>query len=115
MKEPWFVYVPKSSNIYELEKKLKQASNNYLRDEQNNYSYKVTDFRLWVTDDIKWSDLETLDQKYRVCSSMRVKMTPVSVTESQKKRKLDDVNFIDDDVFIVETKKESSWVFKQQE
>ena len=71
----------------------------------------MTDFRLWVTDDIKWSDLETLDQKYRVCSSMRVKMTPVSVTESQKKRKLDDVNFIDDDVFIVETKKESSWVF----
>ena len=115
MKEPWFVYMPKSANIYELEKKLKQASNNYLREEQNNYSYKVDEFRLWVTEDIKWSDLESLDQKYRVCSNLKVKMTPVSVTESQKKKKLDDVNFVDDDVFIVETKKNSSWVFKQKE
>ena len=115
MKEPWFVYIPKSASVYELEKKLKQASNNYLREEQQNFSYKVTDFRIWVTDDIKWADLETLDQKYRVCSSMRVKMTPVSVTESQKKKKIDDVNFVDDDVFIVETKKESSWVFMPQE
>ena len=41
-------------------------------------------------------------------------MTPVSVTESQKKKKIDDVNFVDDDVFIVETKKESSWVFMPQ-
>ena len=115
MKEPWFVYMPKSASVYELEKKLKQASNNYLREEQQNFSYKVTDFRIWVTDDIKWADLETLDQKYRVCSSMRVKMTPVSVTESQKKKKIDDVNFVDDDVFIVETKKGSSWVFMPQE
>ena len=114
MKEPWFVYMPKSASVYELEKKLKQASNNYLREEQQNFSYKVTDFRIWVTEDIKWADLETLDQKYRVCSSMRVKMTPVSVTESQKKKKIDDVNFVDDDVFIVETKKESSWVFMPQ-
>ena len=113
MKEPWFVYVPKSLNIFELEKKLQQASNNYLREEQQDFSYKVKDCRLWVTDMIKWADLENIDQKYRSVTTMRTKMTPVSITESQKKKKVDDLNFIDDDVFILETKKEGSWVFKQ--
>ena len=55
MKEPWFVYVPKSLNIFELEKKLQQASNNYLREEQQDFSYKVKDCRLWVTADSKRS------------------------------------------------------------
>ena len=30
MKEPWFVYAPKSMTVYDLEKKLRQAANVYL-------------------------------------------------------------------------------------
>ena len=44
---------------------------------------------------------------------MRVKLIPVSVTESQKKLRIDDLNFVDEDVFIMETKKEGAYVFKQ--
>ena len=46
---------------------------------------------------------------------MRVKLIPVSVTESQKRLKIDDLNFVDEDVFIIETKKEGAYVFKQQD
>ena len=67
---------------------------------------------MWVTSDSKWSDLDQLDQKYRYTSSARVKLIPVSVTESQKKLRIDDLNFVDEDVFIMETKKEGAYVFK---
>ena len=40
-------------------------------------------------------------------------MIPVTLTEDQMKLKIDDLNFIDEDVFIMETKKEGHYVFKQ--
>ena len=67
---------------------------------------------MWLTSDSKWADLDQLDQKYRYVSMMRVKLIPVSVTESQKRLKIDDLNFVDEDVFIIETKKEGAYVFK---
>jgi len=36
---------------------------------------------------------------------------PVSVTEAQKKLKVDDLNFVDEDVFILETLKIGKYVF----
>ena len=78
-------------------------------------NFKVDMCRLWITTDSKWLDLEELDQKYRYVSSLRVKLIPVSVTESQKKLRIDDLNFVDEDVFILETKKEGYYVFKQMD
>ena len=82
MKEPWFVYAPKSMTVYDLEKKLRQAANIYLREKLNDTDYKIDQCRLWLTSDSKWVDLDQLDQKYRYTSSCRVKLIPVSITES---------------------------------
>ena len=37
------------------------------------------------------------------------------MTESQKALKVDDLNFVDEDVFIMETPKKGSYVFKQKD
>jgi len=36
---------------------------------------------------------------------------PISVTEAQKRLKVDDLNFVDDDIFILETPKNDKFVF----
>jgi len=36
---------------------------------------------------------------------------PISVTEAQKRLKVDDLNFVDDDIFILETPKDGNFVF----
>ena len=41
---------------------------------------------------------------------------PVNLTEESKKLKVDDVNFVDDDIFIIETPKDNKeFVFKQKD
>ena len=37
------------------------------------------------------------------------------MTEEQKRLKVDDLNFVDEDVFIIETPKKGSYVFKQKD
>ena len=41
MKEPWFVYAPKSMQVYDLEKKLRQAANIYLKETLDEANFKV--------------------------------------------------------------------------
>ena len=41
MTEPWFVYAPKSMSVYDLEKKLRQAANIYLKEKMNDENFKI--------------------------------------------------------------------------
>ena len=60
-------------------------------------------------------DLKKIDQKYRNFTRSTTEMLPVSVTEEQKRLKVDDLNFVDEDVFVVETQKNKKFVFTHQD
>lgn len=68
--------------------------------------------RLWISSDTKMEDLDTIDNKYRNYSRVSVNATQVSCTDEQKKLKVDDLNFVDEDVFIVETQKDGKFVLE---
>lgn len=60
-------------------------------------------------------DLKKIDQKYRNFTRSATEMLPVSVTDEQKRLKVDDLNFVDEDVFVVETQKNNAFVFTHQD
>ena len=57
--------------------------------------------------------LAKIDQKFTNYTHAAIDALPISVTDSQKRLKVDDLNFVDDDIFIVETQKSGAFVFTQ--
>ena len=71
--------------------------------------------RLWITNESEVEELAKIDQKYMNYTHASINATQVGATEEMKKFKVDDLNFIDDDCFIVETEKDGKFVFKKQD
>ena len=58
-------------------------------------------------------ELAKIDQKYMNYTHASINATLVNGTEDAKKFKVDDLNFIDDDCFIIETEKDGNFVLKR--
>ena len=71
--------------------------------------------RLWITNETSMTELAKIDQKYMNYTHASINATLVNTTDEMKKFKVDDLNFIDDDCFIIETEKEGNFVLKKQD
>ena len=60
-------------------------------------------------------ELAKIDQKYMNYTHATIDATLVNASEEMKKFKVDDLNFVDDDCFIIETEKDGKFVLKKQE
>ena len=115
MREPWFFYAPKSMSVLELEKKALRHLNYYMYTIRKDKTTMYQKCRLWVTSAEKeWEDFVEVDKKFMNYTHAAIDAVPVSLTDAQKKMKVDDVNFVDDDVFVIETQKNDKFVFSQQ-
>ena len=107
MKKTWFCYAAKSDTVLKLERKLLRCINYYMQQVRQERSSLTTKCRLWVTRDSKMTDLAKIDQQYmNYTRSVLAAAIPVSLTEEQKTLKIDDLNFVDDDTFLIETPKQ---------
>eukprot|EP00354_Favella_ehrenbergii_P001765 CAMPEP_0170464124 /NCGR_PEP_ID=MMETSP0123-20130129/8976_1 /TAXON_ID=182087 /ORGANISM="Favella ehrenbergii, Strain Fehren 1" /LENGTH=432 /DNA_ID=CAMNT_0010729723 /DNA_START=599 /DNA_END=1897 /DNA_ORIENTATION=+ len=113
MQDPWFFYAPKSDTVLELEKKAMRALNYYNYTVRRDKSTVIMKCRLWRTTEKKWEDLVDMDKKFCNYTHANIDAVPVNMTEESKKLKIDDVNFVDDDIFLLETQKNGSFVFSQ--
>jgi len=57
------------------------------------------------------TDLAKIDQKYVNYTHSSLAAIPVTLTDEQMTLKIDDLNFVDDDTFLIETPKDSRFVF----
>ena len=116
MTEPWYFYIPKSETVADLEKKALRAVMNHLYSVVRERSIIITKCRLWRTTEKKWDDLVEMDRKYTNYTRATIDAMPLSLKESSKKLKVDDVNFVDDDIFVVETPEDNKkYVFDHEE
>ena len=116
MKKTWFCYAAKSDTVLKLERKLLRCINYYMQQVRQERSSLTTKCRLWVTRDSKMTDLAKIDQQYmNYTHSVLASAIPVSLTEEQKTFKIDDLNFVDDDTFLIETPKQQRFVFTHQD
>lgn len=111
MKNALFCFVPKSDTVLDLEKKLLRMINYYMMTVRKEKSIMVMKCRLWKVSEYKIDDLKALDQKFINFTHAKTEALPISVTEAQKRLRVDDLNFVDDDIFIVETPKNGNFVF----
>ena len=61
------------------------------------------------------ADLTKIDQKYINYTHAKIDATPITISEQQKTFKVDDINFVDDDIFILECQKDKKWVFSHED
>lgn len=61
--------------------------------------------------EVKMEDIGKIDQKYSNFTHATIDACPIFGSEAQQSLKIDDLNFVDEDVFIVETQKDGKFVF----
>lgn len=115
MKHAYHCFVAKSEKVLDLEKKMARLLNNYMMIVRRERSVLTSKCRLWCTSDTKFDDLKAIDQKYLNYTHAKTTARPVSCTDSQKMLRVDDLNFVDDDCFIVETPKAGNFVLSHQD
>lgn len=115
MRETWFVYAPKSDTVAELEKKMARSLNYYLSTVRQDRSTLIAKCRIWKALDSKLEDLAAIDKKYCNYTHTAINALPISCTEEQRKLIIEDVNFVDEDTFLIETPKGTNFVFSQKD
>ena len=61
------------------------------------------------------NDLAQMDKQYVNYTHASIDAMPVNLTPESLKLKVDDLNFVDEDIFVIETPKANSFVFKQKD
>ena len=69
-----------------------------------------SNIRLWKSDSSDWLEIKNIDSKYTNFTQAKVNATPINVSEVSQKMIVDDIDFVDEDVFIAETPKNKEWV-----
>ena len=111
--EPWFFYIPRSDTVKELEFKIKRLLPSYYLNVRRNGSLPMpSKFRLWkcMTNEIEkilsWDSQMAND-------SVTIDAVVCNILESDLKKKVEDLNFIDGTVFIIEEPKDNnSYTFR---
>ena len=115
MKTLYFCYLPKSATVEMLQRKLLNCINYYMYSVRREKTIHTGKIRLWITNMTELEELAKIDQKYMNYTHATIDATLVNASEEMKKFKVDDLNFIDDDCFIIETEKDGKFVLKKQE
>ena len=102
--EPWTIYAAKSESVRELELKIKRVLGFYYMSKNKHEPITVAQFRLWKSNTEDLDEILSWDSKMAYTTT-KVNAEPVNLKEEDKKKKVDDLNFIDGTVFIVETPK----------
>lgn len=107
-----YIYVSRNDQMKSLEKKVSMSLTNYLYTVMKNKNSVIRNLRIWKSAD---NDLETileLDQKIKNYSEVKINATLVNVDDN-KETVFDDLNVMDEDIFVIELpKSESNFVFK---
>ena len=114
--QPWFFYTPRSDTCRELELKVKRLLGLYYYQHRRDANITIVKYRLWKCNTTDLNLIKTWDKKlaYTVAP---IPADPVNiyVTEEDKLRKIEDLNFLDGCYFVVETPKTGDeYVFRSQ-
>ena len=71
----------------------------------------TTKCRLWKTAETEMEEIAKVDQKFTNYTHAAIIALPISTTEELKRMRVDDMNFVDEDIFLVETEKNKKFVF----
>lgn len=113
MKNPWVLYAPKSLSLEDLRKKVKNALNHYLLTKQKVKDVMVKDFLIWKLNEPDFEYIFTVDLKHWNYTSAEIDGVCLVKQNPDKTMKLDDLNFVDEDILIIENQKQDgSFVFR---
>lgn len=73
----------------------------------------TTKCRLWKTPEKDMEEIAKVDLKYTNYTHAAINAMPISTTDELKRMRVDDVNFVDEDIFLIETEKNKKFVFTQ--
>jgi hypothetical protein len=95
-----------------LEKKVSMSLTNYLYTVMKNKNSVIRNLRIWKSADNNLETILELDQKIKNYSEVKINATLVNVDDN-KETVFDDLNVMDEDIFVIELpKSESNFVFK---
>lgn len=114
MQEPFFFYTSKSATIPDLTKQVSRHINYYMYFVRRDKSQVFAKIRLWKSNSTDWLEIKNIDSKYANFTQAKVNATPINVSELSQKLIVDDIDFVDEDIFIAETPKKGEWVLQPQ-
>jgi len=111
--EPWFFYVPRSDTVKELEFKIKRLLPAYYLNVRRNGSLPMpAKFRLWKCMTNEVEKILSWDSKM-ACDFAKIDAVVCNNLEIDLKKKVEDLNFIDGTIFIIEEPKDNdSYTFR---
>ena len=110
--DPWTIYAAKSETVRDLELKIKRGLGFYYMSKSRDNPITVSQFRLWKCNTEDRDEILSWDSKMAYTQA-KINAEPVNIKEEDKKKRIDDLNFIDGTVFIVETpKKDGDYCFR---
>lgn len=108
---PMYIYVSRNDQMSSLEKKVKMSLSNYLYNVMKIKDAVMRSIRIWKSADNNLETILELDQKIRNYSEVKINATLVNVEEN-KETLFDDLNVMDEDIFVIELpKSENNFVF----
>ena len=109
---PMYIYVSRNHQMKSLEKKVSMSLTNYLYTVMKNKNSVIRNLRIWKSADNNLETILELDQKIKNYSEVKINATLVNVDDN-KETVFDDLNVMDEDIFVIELpKSESNFVFK---
>jgi len=115
MRQPWFFFVPKSDSVAELEKKACRLLNYYLYSILKDKTLILHKCRLWRMPSTLIENVGAADKKFISFTHAEIEAFPIFGNEQQLRLKVDDLNFVDEDLFLLETQKDGKYVFSQKD
>ena len=107
-----YIYVSRNHQMKSLEKKVSMSLTNYLYTVMKNKNSVIRNLRIWKSADNNLETILELDQKIKNYSEVKINATLVNVDDN-KETVFDDLNVMDEDIFVIELpKSESNFVFK---
>ena len=106
---PWFFYTPRSDTVEDLEKKIKRLLSSYYYNVRKDKTLILTKFRLWkctLTDSQEDTEKILSWDSKMIYDFSKIAAVACNIIESDKKVKVEDLNFIDGTIFLVEIPKD---------
>ena len=116
MKSVKFIYSPKSLPLKDFQMHLKNALNYYLLSVRKVKDVLIKGLRVWKLNDSSEEVIESYDLKHWNYTQSYVDAVLMVTDKPDLVMKLDDLNFVDEDIFLVETnKQDGSFCFKAKD
>ena len=102
--EPWNFYIPRSDTVKDFEYKIKRLLQSHYYNTRQQKTFSLNQFRIWkcLTEEI--AKIHAWDGEMEA-DIYKIDAEPCNMLESDKSNKIEDLNFIDGTIFLVEVPK----------